>query len=59
MLSRRMNFRTLMGSDEGATAVEYGVLIAVIALVIVVGVAAFGGALNDYFESFIPQLPFG
>ncbi|MFU8891664.1 MAG: Flp family type IVb pilin [Anaerosomatales bacterium] len=54
-----MDVHILLGSDEGATAVEYGVLVAVIALVIVMGVAAFGGALNDFFESFLPQLPFG
>lgn len=38
-------------SDEGATALEYGILVALIALVIVAGVGAFGGALNDFFDS--------
>ncbi|MDF1542910.1 MAG: Flp family type IVb pilin [Anaerosomatales bacterium] len=45
--------------DEGATAVEYAVLVVFIALVIVVGVGMFGSALNGFFESFLPELPFG
>ena len=36
--------------DEGATATEYGLLVGLIALIIVVGVGAFGGALNDFFN---------
>lgn len=36
-------------SDEGATAAEYGLLVALIALIIVVGVGAFGGALDAFF----------
>lgn len=37
-------------SDEGATALEYGILVALIALVITVGVLAFGNELNDFFN---------
>jgi pilus assembly protein Flp/PilA len=36
--------------DEGATAAEYGLLVALIALIIVIGVGAFGGALNAFFQ---------
>lgn len=36
--------------DEGATATEYGVLVAVIAFILIVGALAFGGALRDYFN---------
>ncbi|OKI40371.1 pilus assembly protein [Micromonospora sp. CB01531] len=36
--------------DEGASAVEYGLLVAFIALIIVVGVGLFGGALNTFFS---------
>lgn len=37
--------------DElGATATEYGLLVGFIAIVIVVGVALFGEALNGYFN---------
>jgi len=42
----------LVGRDEekGATATEYGLLVGLIALVIVVGVAFFGNALNTFFQ---------
>jgi pilus assembly protein Flp/PilA len=36
-------------SEKGATATEYSLLVAFIALVIIVGVTAFGGALNKWF----------
>ena len=37
--------------DRGATATEYALLVAFIALVIVVGVTAFGSQLNDFLNS--------
>jgi pilus assembly protein Flp/PilA len=42
----------LVGRDEekGATATEYGLLVGLIALIIVVGVGAFGGNLNAFFS---------
>ncbi len=47
-------FITLMivGRDEekGATATEYGLLVGLIALIIVVGVGIFGDALNTFFD---------
>jgi pilus assembly protein Flp/PilA len=36
--------------ERGATATEYALLVALIAIVLVVGVGAFGGALNDFFN---------
>ncbi len=39
-----------LASDEGATAAEYGLLVALIALIIVVGVGLFGEALNTFFS---------
>ena len=36
-------------SDEGATALEYGILVAVIALVMIVGARLFGTALSNFF----------
>ena len=36
-------------SERGATATEYGLLVAFIAIAIIVGVTAFGGALNTFF----------
>lgn len=35
--------------EEGATATEYSLLVALIALGIVIGVTAFGTALNGFF----------
>lgn len=40
-----------LSSEKGATATEYSLLVGLIALVIVAGVTAFGGALNSWFTS--------
>lgn len=37
--------------DEGATATEYGLLVGLIALIIVVGVGLFGSNLNAFFNN--------
>ena len=37
--------------DKGATATEYGLLVGLIALIIVVGVGFFGDALNTFFDT--------
>ncbi|PRB45256.1 Flp family type IVb pilin [Arthrobacter sp. MYb23] len=36
--------------EKGATATEYSLLVGLIALAIVLGVTAFGGALNGFFN---------
>ncbi len=36
--------------ERGATATEYALLVALIAIVLVVGVGAFGDALNAFFN---------
>ena len=36
--------------EKGATATEYGLLVGLIALIIVVGVGFFGNALNAFFQ---------
>lgn len=43
--------RSWAESEEGATALEYGILVALIALIIIVGVGAFGGQLNTFFNN--------
>jgi pilus assembly protein Flp/PilA len=43
--------RSRFGNDEGATAVEYGLLVTFIAIVIIVGVSAFGTHLSDVFKN--------
>lgn len=40
-----------MESEKGATATEYSLLVAFIALLIIIGVTAFGTALNTWFSS--------
>lgn len=37
--------------ERGATATEYGLLVGLIALIIVVGVGFFGSSLDAYFNS--------
>ena len=38
-------------SEKGATATEYSLLVAFIALLIILGVTAFGEALNTWFST--------
>lgn len=38
-------------SEKGATATEYSLLVAFIALLIIIGVTAFGTALNTWFSN--------
>jgi pilus assembly protein Flp/PilA len=42
--------------DRGATAVEYGLLVGLIAIVIIVAVSALGGRLQAIFASLASQL---
>ena len=44
------------GDDEGATMVEYGLIVASIALVVVVGATAFGSALSSFFSGLVDSL---
>jgi pilus assembly protein Flp/PilA len=37
-------------NEEGQTMAEYGILVAVIALIAIAGALAFGGALNTFFS---------
>ena len=40
----------LRRQETGATAVEYGIMVALIAVVLLVGVGAFGGQLSTFFN---------
>ena len=52
-LSKRLRQRSpFLRDDRGATAVEYGLMVGLIAVVIVAGVTVFGIAVNGLF--FIP-----
>ncbi|WP_320536209.1 Flp family type IVb pilin [Pseudarthrobacter sp. IC2-21] len=51
MLSLHTNLMIRLRSDErGATAVEYGIMVALIAVVIIVAVGLLGGTLTTMFE---------
>jgi pilus assembly protein Flp/PilA len=49
--------RDLLVNEEGATAIEYGLLAALIAVVIIVAVAAVGTGLDSTFDSVATHLP--
>lgn len=47
----KSTIKSRMNRDEtGATAVEYGIMVALIAVVIIVAVTALGGGLSQTFE---------
>ncbi|MCU1518659.1 MAG: pilus assembly protein [Pseudarthrobacter sp.] len=46
----------LRDEEKGATAVEYGLMVALIAVVLVVGVGAFGSSLNTFFSGLYSNL---
>jgi pilus assembly protein Flp/PilA len=50
-VAARVNAARHEAKDRGATATEYALLVGFIAIVIAVGVAAFGGTLNDFFAA--------
>lgn len=42
--------RRFLRDEEGVTAIEYGLIAALIALAIIVGATALGGGLNNLFQ---------
>ena len=44
--------------DRGATAVEYGIMVGFIAVVIVVAVSAFGSSVRALFQFAVDSTPF-
>jgi pilus assembly protein Flp/PilA len=54
MLSRLVKFQAKVAalrSDRGATAVEYGLMVALIAIVIIAAVTLLGGNLSSLFHN--------
>ena len=49
-LATVQSFITTHRSEKGATAVEYGLMVALIAIVIIAAVALLGGNLRDLFS---------
>ncbi|MGP4031546.1 Flp family type IVb pilin [Pseudarthrobacter sp. 1C304] len=50
MLAFVAGVKDKLESEKGATATEYGLLVGLIALIIVVGVGFFGRSLNNFFN---------
>jgi len=50
-------FKKLIKSEEGATAVEYGLIAALIAAVIIVAVTTLGTKLSSVFSRIAAALP--
>ena len=55
-MDKLMNF---LKDEEGATAVEYGLMVALIAIVIIVAVTLLGGRLQNVFNNAATTLPTG
>ncbi len=49
-------FKTFWGDEDGATAIEYGLLASLIALAITVGAGALGTQLNTLFNDIAVEL---
>ena len=47
----------LLSGEKGATAVEYGIMVALIAVVIIVAVTLLGGNLKAMFNNVANQVP--
>ncbi len=56
MLKLIAKLQTRLNEDKGATAVEYGLLVTVIALVMVAGAVTLGEAIRDLFIAAAGQL---
>jgi pilus assembly protein Flp/PilA len=54
MINKLMQF---LKDEEGATAVEYAVMVALIALVVMVGAALLGNSTNETFEAVGNAIP--
>ena len=49
--------RKVTSGEKGATAVEYGIMVALIAVVIIVAVTLLGGNLQAMFNNVATQVP--
>jgi len=51
-----LNLKDRLSSEKGATAVEYGIMVGLIAVVIIVAVSTLGGTLDGFFDSINTEL---
>ena len=57
MLKLYTRFMAWQACDEGATAVEYGIMVALIAVVIVLAVTGLGTKLSGVFDTAKSSMP--
>jgi len=57
MKSLMKQFQGFLKDEEGATAVEYGVMVALIAAVIIIAVSSLGGKVRDVFTGVDNNMP--
>jgi pilus assembly protein Flp/PilA len=50
-LTRGFQARRFLADESGATAIEYGLIVAMISLMIVVGIGSVGSAVEDMFAN--------
>lgn len=50
------NLKSRLGGEKGATAVEYGIMVGLIAVVIIAAVSTLGGSLDQFFDSINTEL---
>ena len=56
-MTKMLNFiKRLRSDDEGATAIEYGLLAALLAVVLIVTITALGGELSETFAAVDTEL---
>ncbi|MER7072522.1 Flp family type IVb pilin [Terrabacter sp. NPDC000476] len=56
-LAAKVQMLANVNKDKGATAVEYGLMVALIAVVIIGAVAALGGKISDMFNTVATNIP--
>lgn len=50
------HFKNRLSSEKGATAVEYGIMVGLIAVVIIIAVSTLGTTLDGFFDSVNDEL---
>jgi pilus assembly protein Flp/PilA len=58
-MMKRGKFEQRLRRQQGASAVEYGLIIALIAVAIILTVTALGGGLDGLFQQVLDALPGG
>jgi pilus assembly protein Flp/PilA len=57
MKNPRLKLRDLMSSEEGATATEYAVMLALIIIVCFIAIAILGRKVNNSFQNMADKYP--